>query len=74
MSNIEYSSRYMIKIDEQKITTAWTGQRKKNPIYGILFGDDTVDRGCSINGQTYANTNYIRGHKPKWWFRGSMNL
>lgn len=28
MSNIEYSSESMIKIDEQKITTARTGQRK----------------------------------------------
>lgn len=37
MSNIEYSSRSMIKTDEQKITTARTGQRKK-PIYGIYLG------------------------------------
>lgn len=38
MSNIEYSSRYMIKIDEQKITTAWTGQRKKNPFMVFYLG------------------------------------
>ena len=65
MNNIEYSSGSMIKIDEQKITTARTGQRKKL-VYGVLFGDGKVDRGCSRNSQTYANTNYIRGHKPKW--------
>ena len=38
MNNIEYSSGSMIKIDEQKITTARTGQRKKARLWCFIWG------------------------------------